>query len=104
VISENKRTEEWRENVTGRLEYARDLPHTKCSIHFETGWRILVKYRTLLAQAYRKGRLSSRSADTDFQHVMAYLKERVNDQVTFSDLVRQIQDFCRKTTKVWLTW
>ena len=38
------RTEEWSENVLGRLEYTQNLLAPKCSIHFRTGSSIPVKY------------------------------------------------------------
>ena len=58
------RTEEWSENVLGRLEYTQNLLAPKCSIHFRTGSSIPVKYHIRKhIQAYKKGRSSSRSAD-----------------------------------------
>ena len=47
-----KRTEEWSDNVLGRLEYAEDISATTCSMHFRTGRRLPVKYRPL-KQKYR---------------------------------------------------
>ena len=38
------RTEEWSENVLGRLEYTQNLPAPKCSIHFTPTRSIPVKY------------------------------------------------------------
>ncbi|WAR13477.1 hypothetical protein MAR_027657 [Mya arenaria] len=95
-----RRTDEWSENVIGRLEYAQDLPavearyHQKCSINFRTGRSLPIQYRSIQTQTYKKGRPSSRNADTAFQHIMEYLEERVNDQVTISDLVHQMQELC----------
>ena len=44
-----------------------------------TGRSLPVKYRPLQTQPYKKGRPSTGSTDTDFQHVMDFLEERVND-------------------------
>ncbi|WAR04065.1 hypothetical protein MAR_010623 [Mya arenaria] len=66
--------------------------HQKCSINFRTGRSFPIQYRPIQTQTYKRGIPSSRNADTAFQHVMEYLEERVNDKVTISDPVHQMQE------------
>lgn len=103
----NERKDEWAQEVSHRLIYARDLPaveavyHQSCSVNFRTGKQIPMMLQEpspkMQKLAPTRGRPENANQQEAFLETIKYFEENDDEQITILDLVQKMEQLSKDT-------
>lgn len=101
------RNDGWGMKVLSRLAYVRDLRaasavyHKQCSVNFKTNKEVPRQFgeddeSEVMRKKRRQGRPPDEERSEAFLHVIKYLEENDDEQVTLSDLVSKMNEYLKE--------
>jgi hypothetical protein len=94
----DERRDDWSTEVRGRIECINDLHaadalyHQSCSVNFRTKKAKPQTFVPETDRASKKGRPNN--TEDYFQHIVSFLKEHEDEQVTITELVEEMKKLC----------
>ena len=102
-----EREDEWSRSVSDRIQnvcrnelFAYDcVYHSACAKCFQAGWNIPARFKTDIESGPKKPKLSQNQCKKDirdeaFLNVCKYLEDNDDEQLTMSDLVSKMEEYC----------